>query len=96
MSRKRPEVRYPDILGGKVENAEIIDLSAVDAGGYIEITDAEGLYVGTEGNVEVTLKDMDDGDSIVFTALQAGAVHPFRIKRIWKDGTTADDIVVVY
>lgn len=52
-----------------------------------------GIYVGTAGNLKVTLLN---GDAITFTSLAAGIIHPIRAKRIWTTGTTAANILGLY
>ena len=51
---------------------------------------ARALYVGTAGDLKVTLK----GDSlpVVLAAVPAGW-HPVRAARVWATGTTAANIV---
>lgn len=59
----------------------------------IELT--SGIYVGETGDLVVTLRDMEDGETIVFKSLSPGVVHPLLVKRVWED-TTCVDIVAVY
>lgn len=47
------------------------------------------IYVGTGGNLRVTLVS---GDIVTFPNTGAGW-HPLRVDRIWATGTTATDIV---
>jgi hypothetical protein len=55
-----------------------------------------GIYVGAAGDLQVTLKGMPDGESIVFKGLVAGMIHPIKAKRIWAASTTATNILAVY
>lgn len=48
------------------------------------------LYVGSPGALRVT---MLSGDIVTFAAVQAGALYPLRVTRVWATGTTAGDIV---
>lgn len=52
-----------------------------------------GLYVGGAGNVKVT---MLGGETVLFTALAAGVVHPLRVVRVWSTTTTATTIMAVW
>ena len=54
----------------------------------------DALYVGVTGDVQVTLLEMADGDSIVFAGLLPGW-HPISIKRVWAAGTTATGLIGV-
>lgn len=47
------------------------------------------LYVGTGGDVRVTLAD---GGTLTFVNMVQGW-HPIRVSRIWASGTTADHLV---
>lgn len=52
-----------------------------------------GLYVGTTGNLRVTL---DNGDDVTFVTIAAGIIHPLYVKRVWSTNTTATNLVAVY
>jgi hypothetical protein len=70
------------------------DAEAVTPNDGADITDvSRGLYVGTTGNVKVT---MSSGDVVTFNSMAAGIIHPIRVKRVWSTGTTAGNIVAVY
>ena len=47
------------------------------------------LYVGTGGDVRVTLAD---GGTLTFVNMVQGW-HPIRVSRVWAAGTTADHLV---
>jgi hypothetical protein len=51
------------------------------------------LYVGTQGDIQVTLAN---DDTIIFPALAAGIFHRLRVKRVLSTGTSASGIVGVY
>lgn len=53
----------------------------------------DGLYIGGAGNVNV---DMISGETVVFTALAVGVIHPLQVKRVRSTSTTATNIVGVY
>ena len=48
------------------------------------------LYVGTSGNVQVT---MLSGETVTLQAVQAGVLYPLRVTRVWATGTTAANII---
>ena len=54
---------------------------------------SRGLYVGATGNVKVTMRG---GDTLLFTGLAAGIIHPLSVTRVWATTTTATSIVAVY
>jgi hypothetical protein len=51
---------------------------------------SRALYVGTSGNVKVTMKS---GGTVTLAGLAAGLWHPVRVSRIWATGTTAAGIL---
>ena len=52
-----------------------------------------GLYVGGAGNVKV---DTLGGDTVTFTGLASGVIHPISVKRVYSTLTTATTIIGVY
>ena len=52
------------------------------------------LFIGTGGNIKVTLVDMNDGESLTFKNLPNGCEFPRIVKRVWTTDTTASDIIV--
>ena len=66
---------------------------AVTPSDTVDLTNSGFLYVGAAGDVKV---DTSDGDTVTFTALAAGIVHPIRVKRVYSTGTTATNITAVY
>ena len=52
-----------------------------------------GMYVGTEGNLKVEMKN---GDIVTFANLAPGMVHPIMCEKVFATGTTATYIVGVY
>lgn len=50
------------------------------------------LYVGTSGNLTVTLSGMPDGTSVTLPGVPAGFA-PLLVKRVWATGTAADNLV---
>ncbi len=59
-------------------------------------TVCRAVYVGTTGDLVVTLRDDTGGTSVKFTAVPAGALLSIRAKRIWSTGTTASTIVAIW
>jgi hypothetical protein len=53
-------------------------------------TTARAIYVGTTGNLAVTLSG--DSSSVTFTNVAAG-YHPLRAKRVLATGTTASGLI---
>lgn len=51
---------------------------------------ANALYVGTAGNVAVT---MEDGSQVTFNTVPAGSVLPLRVSQVLATGTTASNII---
>lgn len=51
------------------------------------------IYVGAAGNVKVTTAQ---GDEVTFVGLQAGAVIPVQVIRVWSTGTTATSLLRIY
>lgn len=67
--------------------------SSITPNDTTQITKAcRGVYVGTAGNLAVT---MADGSSVTFVGVQAGSILPIKVKIIKDTGTTASDIVVL-
>ena len=51
-----------------------------------------GIYVGGSGHLAILDRE---GESIVFSNLAAGVIHPLAPKRVLSTGTTATNIVAV-
>lgn len=52
-----------------------------------------GIYVGGSGDLKV---DMFGGETVTFTNLLAGVIHPIRAVRVYATGTTATTILGVW
>jgi len=50
------------------------------------------IYVGTSGNITVTLINMDDGTSVTLPGIPVGFA-PMVVKRVWATGTAATNLV---
>lgn len=72
---------------GLAKNAVVITPS--DTVNFIA---SKGVYLGVTGDLKA---DMSSGATVIFKSLQAGAIHPLSVKRIYATDTTATDIVVV-
>ena len=91
----KPDNRRPAIQGGKIRKAVEVDLTAVPAEeNYLELAEVcQGIYIGTGGNLTVTLEQ--DDTEVTFVGASAGVTHPIKAKRI-HTSTTASDIIAVY
>lgn len=87
---------YPDLGNGvrPMPGASAGDASAVTKSDTTVLPGVtQGLYVGTTGNVAVT---MISGDNVTFPNVPAGAILPVRVSKVLSTGTTASDIVALY
>lgn len=66
--------------------------AAVTPGATELANTARALYVGTEGNVVVT---MLSGDDVTFASVPAGMILPIRVTHVLA-GTTASNIVAIW
>ena len=56
-------------------------------------TVTRAVYVGTTGNMKVT---MQDSGTVLFTGVPAGTTLPIRVTRIWSTTTTASTILALW
>lgn len=54
------------------------------------------IYIGSGGDLRVTLKDMADGTFITYRNMIEGLSYPLRVKRVFSTGTTASNIIGEY
>lgn len=54
---------------------------------------SRSLYVGTGGNIKVT---MADGQVVTFSNVIGGTILPIQTQVIWSTGTTASNILALY
>lgn len=54
------------------------------------------LYVGTGGNITITLAADTGGGTILFANVPSGSILPVFVSRVWSTGTTASNIVALY
>ena len=52
-----------------------------------------GVYVGASGALKVTL---DGGSTITLPAVNAGAIYPLRVRKVFATGTTATGLHGLY
>lgn len=76
-------------MSGPACDALELDLSEDDA----DFACSRALYVGTAGNVKAQMKS---GAIVTFTNVVAGCERPWRIKKIFKVGTTASGLVALW
>lgn len=57
-----------------------------------EIAITRSLYIGTGGNLKVT---MADGQDITFTAVSEG-IFPIQVIKVFSTNTTASNIIALY
>ncbi|WP_342045905.1 spike base protein, RCAP_Rcc01079 family [Bacillus sp. OTU530] len=94
----REYVKQPDGFYAKqvsLTGSNATDAAAVtpnDAADLAKIP-TKGIYIGVTGDVKVTLSS---GNTVTFTALASGTIHPIAVKRVWAIGTTATNILAVY
>ncbi|CDN41946.1 hypothetical protein [Paenibacillus sp. P22] len=74
-------------------SAIITPNDSVDIPSYNGILETKGLYVGTSGDIKMT---MADGSVITRKNVVGGMTHPWGIKRIWATATTAADLIGEY
>lgn len=79
-----------DTLSSPAEHAFGITPSDVNDLTYV----TRGLYIGTAGNVTCILEG--DTDSVTFSSLAVGVVHPLRVRQVLATGTSAGALVGVY
>lgn len=59
----------------------------------LAVIPTRALFVGTAGNLKVT---MASGDVVTLTNVQAGALLPLSVTRVWLTGTTAGSVTALY
>jgi len=70
----------------------IQDGEAVTPSDVGQLKPTRGLYVGAAGDVKV---DLASGETVTFTALAAGLVHPISVVRVYATDTTATSILAL-
>lgn len=86
--------------GAGQQNVQLMGSNAMDAvaitpndGVDLATKPTKGIYLGVSGDVKITL---NSGNTVTFTNLSSGVIHPIAAKRIWATGTTATSILAVY
>lgn len=72
-------------------NAAAVDLSSTDA---TIAPPSRGIYVSGAGDVKVDLVGGQTG--ITFAAVPAGSILPVQVSKIYKTGSTATSMVVLW
>jgi hypothetical protein len=84
--------RFEFSRGVSAPAAKAVAVTPHDSNELADVTRA--LYVGGAGNAVVQFGD--DSATVTLTGLQAGAVYPFRVRKVLSTGTTATAIVGLY
>jgi len=58
-----------------------------------EIPITRSLFIGTNGNIKVT---MADGQEITFINLTAGTIFPIQVVKVWSTETTVTTVIALY
>lgn len=58
-----------------------------------EIPITRSLYIGTSGDLKVT---MADGQAVTFKNVPDGSILPIQAQIVWTTGTTASNILALY
>jgi len=81
--------RQQTLTGDPATNAVLITPSD-----SVDLTSvSRAVYVGTTGNMKVT---MQDSGTVLFTGIPAGTTLPVRVTRIWSTTTTASTILALW
>ena len=59
------------------------------------LTDVRGLYIGTTGDVAVTMAGDATATAVTFVAVPAGAILPLCVSKVMSTNTTASNIVAL-
>lgn len=87
MPGKKPYIRQAD------ETAPSSSAAAVTPNDGVDLANVpRGLYIGTGGNVVVTM----DSSDITFANVPAGTILPIECTRVKATGTTAANIVALF
>lgn len=82
-----------DVTAGLTDpanGAEAVVISSVD---HAATHASKALYVGETGNVKV---DMRGGQAVTFVGVVAGTVLPIRVTKVYKTGTNAASMVILW
>jgi len=69
------------------------DGRAVTPSDSTDINGSRGLWVGTGGDIQVT---MSSEQVLTFEAVPSGYLLPIQVTRVWATGTTASGIIALY
>lgn len=79
--------------GIQLNGSKAVKAIAIVPSDAVDIPVTAGLYVGTGGDIKMT---MSDGSVVTRKNVAGGVTHPWSVKRIWASGTTAIDMVGDY
>jgi hypothetical protein len=74
-------------------NQSAVGSTAITPSDTATIPATKGIFIGGAGNLAVT---MANGNTVTFTGLSAGVVHPISVTKISATGTTATSILALY
>ena len=60
-----------------------------------EFQQTAGIYLPEDGDIELKLRDMDDGESLTFEGVAGGMVHPIIATEVKEDGTTVSNFIAL-
>jgi len=69
------------------------DAAEVAPSDSADLAQVSVIFVGVGGNVKVTTAQ---GTAVTFTGVNAGAVLPVQVRRVWATGTTAASMTAVF
>lgn len=72
---------------------EAVAINTTVADHDLGTTPSRGLYVGGAGDVKV---EMAKAGTVTFKTVPAGFILPIQVSKVYKDGTSATDIVSIF
>lgn len=87
--------RGPDkYFGAPVQLSDPANEAVAIVPGQALADPARSVYVGGAG--DIAMKGTDDADFVVWKAVPAGSLLPFRVKEVRVAGTTATSLLALY
>jgi hypothetical protein len=84
--------KYPDLVPDN-ELASSVDAATVTPSDTVDLDyTARSLYIGTTGDLAVTLRNMAAGTKIIYKNMPVGFA-PVSVSRVWTTGTSASNII---
>ena len=87
MATNGPAYRTADATVSAYDAAEVTLSDSAD------IKPTRALYIGTAGDLKVTLTY---NNTVTFSSVQAGTILPVQATRVWRTGSTASSVVALY